>query len=56
MCITHTTGSSKAQDVICTMVSCFGSETWDNCAPSYHRYLSFLAKQFMEDEVNIMSV
>ncbi|XP_052230312.1 neurochondrin-like isoform X9 [Dreissena polymorpha] len=48
--VTQSYGSSKAQDVICTMVSCFGSETWDNCAPSYHRYLSFLAKQFMEDE------
>lgn len=45
------TGFEKAHELICCIVSCFGPDTWNGCEQSYHAYVSFLGKQFLEDEV-----
>ncbi|XP_052817211.1 uncharacterized protein LOC128243460 [Mya arenaria] len=48
--VTQTFGYEKAHDLICCMVSCFGPDTWDGIEWSYHKYVNFLGKQFVEDE------
>ncbi|KAL4234846.1 hypothetical protein ACF0H5_006487 [Mactra antiquata] len=40
----------KAHDMICCLVSCFGPDAWNGCEQSYHAYVNFLGRQFLEDE------
>ncbi|XP_060602253.1 neurochondrin-like [Ruditapes philippinarum] len=48
--ISQNYGFEKAHELICCMVSCYGPDTWNGYESSYHAYVNFLGRQFLEDE------